>query len=62
MKTAIVWIEYEKEGSESIYTYEYATIGAGGGDYVTLKGFLNELKKLAKTSGYTLNVERVVIG
>lgn len=61
MKTAIAWIEYEKDGVPSISTYEYATIDIDG-TYTSVKDFLDDLKKLAKTAGYTLYIRNVVIG
>lgn len=62
MKTVIAWIEYSSPSKASIYTYEYATYGKGGADYPTVKEFLNALRTLAKSSGYSLEIKNVVIG
>lgn len=61
MKTAIAWIEYEKDGVPSISTCEYATIDIEG-QYTSVKDFLDDLKNLAKTCGRTLYIKNVVIG
>lgn len=62
MKTAVVWIEYESESKPNIHSYEYATIGDESAEYQTLKDFLDSIKKLARSTGYRLNIKNVVIG
>lgn len=63
MKTAVVWLTYEATENikPEIDTVEYATIGKVA-DYPTLKHFLNELKSLARQTGYKLIIRRVVVG
>lgn len=62
MKTVIVWVEYQATNKPSIEACEYATFGKSCTHYRNAKDFLEELKKLAYSTGYKLVIKNVVIG
>lgn len=62
MKTVIVWVEYQATSKPSVEACEYATFGKNSDYYRSASDFLEELKKLARFTGYKLVIKNVVIG